>query len=198
MTWIWTGLPLCNKPQCTQHLEVIARLEPDRALSHMLGARIPGGPVSLCGIGVSDIQGEFLRQLDPTSREVAAKRRCDAVADATLSEAGRNVDRRSPNTVGHGIRADLTVEGPGIGADTLVAGDEYHRHIDQRRCVTMHDELRHARAVQLDVGYVERQRMGQRIALGAGLGVIADEHGCIEAAVDLLHHAEWMAAPAAN
>ena len=40
--------------------------------------------------------------------------------------------------------------------------------------------------------------MGERIAVAAGLGVVTQEHQRIEALVELLHHAERMAAPAAD
>lgn len=40
--------------------------------------------------------------------------------------------------------------------------------------------------------------MGKRIALGTGFRVIADEHGGSETVIEILDHAGWMTAPAAN
>src|SRR5437899_3939989 len=62
----------------------------------------------------------------------------------------------------------------------------------------MQQELGGDLAVQPQLRDLPGQRMGARLALAAGLRVIAEQHDRGEAVVELLDHAERVAAPAAD
>ena len=93
---------------------------------------------------------------------------------------------------------DIRVEGGRVAANALVTRDEGDRHLEHGGGEAVHDELGGSLAVDREAMHLQGKRMGEGIAVAPGLGVIPQEHDRIEAFVELLHHAEGMAAPGPN